>query len=210
MILTSQKDPAGVAALLESLQSSQAWKDAATTLNVSQGSSASDNLSAAQTLSDAPTPRATFSTSESSTQRTTSGFEPEAPSTSESAVTVEFLLAQLQSGPPPSESAVAHDVFPEPIARTAEDQVRAQSFSLPSSTTTPAPESKRGYSYKQALPVLAQLSQDPHFTETIIQVLHVLRSNTITSLISPHSPTVHSSKRSRIILNEGCGMNVRT
>ncbi|KAF8900027.1 hypothetical protein CPB85DRAFT_183045 [Mucidula mucida] len=81
-----------------------------------------------------------------------------------SSATVASLLAQLKSDPIP----------PAPSYPSFLNEQRPYSWNqdqTPSSFISPAPEDRREYSYKQSLPVLAELSQDPGFIEKINQVL---------------------------------------
>ncbi len=88
----------------------------------------------------------------------------ESSASSASSATVASLLAQLKSDPIP----------PAPSYPSFLNEQRPYSWNqdqTPSSFISPAPEDRREYSYKQSLPVLAELSQDPGFIEKINQVL---------------------------------------
>lgn len=133
---TNINDPAGVKALLDSLQASQAWQQAVTT--------SAENK-------DVPkaTPQAVVETPSSSSSASNS---------------VASLLAQLQRPPQPPAQ--------EPYISI--DGTRVSPKHNLKRNTSPAisssAEDTRSFTFQQALPRLAQLSQDTEFIEKIVKI----------------------------------------
>ncbi|KAK0191380.1 hypothetical protein F5146DRAFT_1048419 [Armillaria mellea] len=133
---TNINDPAGVRALLDSLQASQAWQQAVTT--------SAENK-------DVPkaTPQAVVETPSSSSSGSNS---------------VASLLAQLQHPPQPPAQ--------EPYISI--DGTRVNPKHSLKRNTSPAisssAEDSRSFTFQQALPRLAQLSQDTKFIEKIVKI----------------------------------------
>lgn len=133
---TNINDPAGVKALLDSLQASQAWQQAVAT--------SAENK-------DVPkaTPQAVVETPSSSSSASNS---------------VASLLAQLQHPPQPPAQ--------EPYISI--DGTRVNPKHNLKRNTSPAvsssAEDTRSFTFQQALPRLAQLSQDTKFIEKIVKI----------------------------------------
>ncbi|KAL5527778.1 hypothetical protein ACEPAG_6579 [Sanghuangporus baumii] len=136
-------DPAGVSALLEQLRSSQAWTD----LQAQQIAPASG-----QTIP-----------------------EPEPPSQSPS---IQDTSDSSKNGPRPSVSSLLSQLGSVSALRASSAQ-GASISSLPSSSSmsapSPGPSTKsvkdvRNFTFQQALPHLAQLSDDPTFIDAVLKV----------------------------------------
>ncbi|KAK0467901.1 uncharacterized protein EV420DRAFT_433899 [Desarmillaria tabescens] len=128
---TNINDPAGVKALLDTLQASQAWQQAVTT--------SAENKDVAKVPQEAivETP----------------------PSSSSASNSVASLLAQLQrSSQPVKEPFISFD------------GPRVNPKHNPSPALSSSAEDTRSFTFQQALPHLAQLSQDAQFIEKIVQI----------------------------------------
>lgn len=86
------------------------------------------------------------------------------PSDGASSNMVASLLAQLHSVPAP--------FFPRPSSNNAPRQEYNFEPMGGNQSSASAPKDRQNYTYQQALPVLANLALDPHFIDTITQVIN--------------------------------------
>ncbi|KAG6864580.1 hypothetical protein C0991_008490 [Blastosporella zonata] len=142
MNFTNINDPAGVKALLDQLRVSQAWKDAvAPQTQESQSSSPASEQQAAPVAASVNLPQTASSAS------------------------VATLLSQLQpstwrsSQPNANNTIIGHSLAPPPAVPPLS--------STPSVRNTQDP---RTLTFQQALPLIAQLADDPKFVAAITQL----------------------------------------
>ncbi|KAL5530036.1 hypothetical protein ACEPAF_6293 [Sanghuangporus sanghuang] len=162
-------DPAGVSALLEQLRSSQAWTDL-------------------QAQQDAPTSGQSIPRSEPPSQSPPLQDAADS-SKNESQPSVASLLSQLGSAS---------------ASRASSAQSTSISF-LPSSSSMSAPSSEpstksvkdvQNYTFQQALPHLAQLSDDPTFVDAVLKLRR--NQNNLEKQLSDERQALHAKQAEKV------------
>jgi len=149
-------DPAGVSALLEQLKSSTVWQEL---------TAAKSNVT--------PFPESTFDPKNSTTgemEESAESITSREPTSNFGGTSVASLLSQLKplsAGPVSYERGVQNASVPPPPPRTSYPRAYASASVAP---LEPPIEDRRQYTFRESLPVLSELVENPSLVEAVKKV----------------------------------------